>query len=58
MSSSKSILYQPTLIIDIGADNVKFTQPILNSYYISQMLRNEENFTGKNNLNKKGIIWI
>lgn len=45
----------PTIFIDIGSDNVKFTQPILNTYSIAQILRNEENFTSSNSENY-GII--
>jgi len=43
----------PLLFIDVGSDNVKFTQPVLNSYSISNLLRegnnkSEQNTKGKN----------
>ena len=31
----------PLLFIDVGTDNVKFTQPVLNSYLLSNILREE-----------------
>lgn len=42
MTSNLASAYLPLLIIDIGSDNVKFTQPILNTYSISKLLNNED----------------
>jgi len=46
------------MIIDIGTENVKFTQPILNTFSISQLLRNEENLIEKNNGSEEGFIFL
>lgn len=53
-STSKPGSLQPSLIIDIGTENVKFTQPILNTFSISQLLRNGDNFIDKNNKKEEG----
>lgn len=42
MTTNLASAYLPSLIIDIGSDNVKFTQPILNTYSISKLLNNED----------------
>jgi len=54
--NNATIALQPSLIIDTGTDNVKFTQPILNTYSISQLLRNEENFLNKDKKFKQESI--
>jgi actin-related protein len=40
--SSKAIDYQPPLMIDIGSDKVKYAQPIMNPFAISQSLRKDK----------------
>jgi len=40
--------YMPLLFIDIGSDNVKFTQPILNAYSISNLIRDGNKNTSEN----------
>ena len=57
-SSSKTNSFHPSMIIDIGTENVKFTQPILNTFSISQLLRNEENLIEKNNGSEEGFIFL
>lgn len=46
--------YMPLLFIDVGTDNVKFTQPVLNSFSISNLLREGGTSSDKkSNKNKK-----
>jgi hypothetical protein len=45
----------PLLFIDIGSDNVKFTQPILNAFSISNLLRDGQNKSNKNQQGKNKI---
>lgn len=42
----------PLIFIDVGSDNVKFTQPVINSFSISNLLREVEDKKWKKNKNK------
>jgi hypothetical protein len=55
-SGNKLNSYLPSIIIDVGSDNVKFTQPILNTYSISQLLREEDDFIGEESKKIEGIV--